>query len=169
MTWAWPSRGKANSMELVIETFARTAIVFAWLILGFRLLGKRELGQMNVYDLVLVMAVANAVQNAMTQGSGALRVGMASAGTLLVLGWAASRAFTRHPRLESALVGTPTLLLQDGQFLPDHLRRERVTQELVLAALREHGLDGPEEARLVVMEVDGTLSVVSAVDRKASG
>lgn len=139
---------------------ARTAIVLLFLIVGLRVLGKRQIGQMNIYDLALVMALANAVQNAITAGKGDLSVGIVSAGTLLLIGAALTLVFVRLPRLEERLVGTPTLLINDGHLLRDRLRRERVTEEEVMAALRRHGLTDPGEALMAVLEVDGTISVV---------
>lgn len=143
---------------LVIAT--RSAIVLLVLIAGLRVLGKRQIGQMNIFDLVLVMALANAVQNAMTMGKGELTVGIASAGILIVIGRILTAMFLRRPRLEARWVGTPTTIISNGRLLRDHMRREHVTEEDVMAALRQHGLCDPSEAQLAVLEVDGTLSVV---------
>src|SRR5579871_1545953 len=139
---------------------ARTVIVVVFLIVGLRLLGKRELGQMNIYDLALIMALANAVQNAMTNGNGNLSVGLVSSGTLLLIGWAITRLFVRLPRIEERIVGMPTLLLSDGQFIPEHLRRECVTEQQVMTAMRQHGLTDPREVLMAVLEVDGSISIV---------
>jgi len=138
----------------------RSAVVLLFLIAGLRVLGKRQIGQLNIFDLVLVMALANAVQNAMTLGKGELSVGIASAGILVVIGRFLTAIFLRRPHLEERWVGTPTVLISDGQFHRDHMRREHITETEVMAALREHGVCDPLDARLVVLEVDGTLSVV---------
>lgn len=139
---------------------ARTAIVMFILIGGLRLLGKRQIGQMNIYDLAMVMALANAVQNAMTNGSGNLAVGIVSASTLLLLGALLTVIFVRLPKLEDHLVGTPTLLVNDGQILQDHMRRECVTEAELLQVLREHGLTDVREIMIAMLEVDGTISIV---------
>lgn len=152
MTHATPS--------FLLAIAVRSAIVLIYLTVGLRVLGKRQLGQWNAYDLVMVMALANAVQNAMTKGSGHLAVGIVSAGTLLLIGRALASLFVRHPHLEERLVGMPTLIINHGQLEREHMRREHVTEEEVMAALREHGLRDPREAKLAVLEVDGTLSVV---------
>ena len=138
----------------------RTAIVLVALIVGVRIFGKRQLGGMNVYDLVLVLALANAVQNAMTRGSGQLAVGLVSSGTLLVLGRLLGLAFVRRPSLERSLVGIPTVVVQDGQLHPSNMRREGVTEAEVLAAVRGYGLADLSEVKLAVVEPDGSLSVV---------
>jgi len=142
----------------------RTFIVFVFLIVGLRLLGKRNLGQMQVYDLAMIMAVANGVQNAMTNGSGVLAGGLASAGTLLISGWALNRFFTKLPRLESRWVGHPTLLVNNGHLVKDHMRRERVSTDMLMAAVRAHGLRELSQVKMAILEVDGSLSIVEAQD-----
>jgi uncharacterized membrane protein YcaP (DUF421 family) len=139
---------------------ARTAIVMFILIGGLRLLGKRQIGQMNIYDLAMVMALANAVQNAMTNGSGNLMVGIVSSGTLLLLGTLLTLIFVRLPKLEDRLVGTPTLLINDGQLLHDRMRRECITEAQLMQVMRAHGLMDPHEVMIAMLEVDGTISIV---------
>jgi uncharacterized membrane protein YcaP (DUF421 family) len=139
---------------------ARTAIVLLYVSSGLRILGKRQLGQINIFDLVLVMALANAVQNAMTAGRGELSIGIVSAGTLLLVGRWLSYYFVRHPRMHDRVIGSPTVIINEGELVRDHMRREHLTEEQVLTALRQHGLSEPGDAKMAVLEVDGTLSVV---------
>lgn len=139
---------------------ARTAIILVFLIAGLRWLGKRQIGQMNLYDLALIMALANAVQNAMTGGKGHLSVGIVSSGTLLLMGWLLSVVFVRLPKLETRLVGTATLLINDGAVVSEHLRREHCTLAELNAAIRQHGLTDVGEVLMAVLEVDGTISIV---------
>lgn len=147
-------------LGFLLAIAARTAIVAICLTIGLRVLGKRQLAQINVYDLALIMALANAVQNAMTHGSGNLSVGFVSAGTLLIFGWLMARLFVRSNRLYEHIVGTPTLMISDGELIPDNMRREHITEEQVMTALRQHGLTDPADVKLAVLEVDGSLSVV---------
>lgn len=139
---------------------ARTLIVLLCIMFGFRILGKRQIGQMNIYDLALVMAIANAVQNAMTHGNGNLSVGVISAGTLLVTGWALTVVFVRLPKLEERLIGTPTLLVNDGHIIEDRMRRERVTHECLMTVLRQHGITDIKQVLMGVLEVDGSISII---------
>lgn len=138
----------------------KTTVVYLFLVMGLRLLGKRELGQMTIYDLVLVIVLANAVQNAMVGDDSTLLGGIVAAVTLLFWNRLLTEALARSPRLERAMVGEPTLIVNDGQFIEDHMRREGITKEQVMAALREHGLDRLEQAHMCVLEVDGSISVV---------
>src|SRR5947208_16552898 len=92
---------------------ARTAIVLLYLVAGLRLKGKRQIGQMNIYDLVLGMALANGVQNAMTAGRGELSIGIVSACTLILIGRWLTAACVRHPRREERLICTTDVLMND--------------------------------------------------------
>lgn len=141
---------------------ARTAIVAIFLVVGFRLLGKRQIGQMNVYDIALIMALANAVQNAMTSGAGDLSAGITCAGTLLLVGSLFGYLFAKLPRFEKEIVGNPTTLLYDGEMLRSRMNRESISEDELMAALRAHGLCDPSECKLAVLEVDGSLSIVPA-------
>ena len=138
----------------------KTTVIYLFLIAGLRLLGKRQLGQMTIYDLVLIIVLANAVQNAMVGEDTTLVGGLVSATTLLALNRLFTLIVTRSDRMERFMVGNPVLLLNDGALVPDHLRREGVTREQVMAALHEHGLDSFEQVHMCVLEVDGTISVV---------
>jgi uncharacterized membrane protein YcaP (DUF421 family) len=151
----------------LIAIACRTAFVLIYLVLGLRLFGKRQLGQMNIYDLTMIMLLANAVQNSLAEAKGSIMVGVVSATTLVLLGRALTQMFLRSRRFQERLVGSPTVLIHNGHVQDDHMRRECITREDLLAALRSHGLTDPRDAKLAVLEVDGSLSVVPK--RKRSG
>ncbi len=139
---------------------ARTFIVAMFLGLGLRIVGKRQIGQINIYDLALIIALANAVQNAMTNGRGDLTVGIASASTLFFIGWALTLLFVKSPKLERQFIGTPSVLVLNGQMIHDRLRKECISSEQIMTALRQHGLSTLDQVHMVVLEVDGALSVI---------
>ena len=140
----------------------RSAFVLAFLFLAFRLLGKRQAAQLNVYDLAMIIALANAVQNAMTAGRGELAVGLATSTTLLLVAYAITLLLVRLPSAQPRIVGSPAILVNHGRVLWRRMRAERVTRDELLAALREHGVQHTNEAELAVLEVDGSISVVPA-------
>jgi uncharacterized membrane protein YcaP (DUF421 family) len=146
----------------------KTMIVMVLLVVGFRVLGKREAAQLNLYDLAMLMALANAVQNAMTGGLGNLPVGLATSSTLLVGAWAFTRLVVRRPKLEARFVGTPVLLVHDGRVLPRQLRRNLVSPEELSEACRQHGILSPEQCAAAVLEVDGSISIVAGADASRS-
>lgn len=141
---------------------AKTAIVLCYVALLYRLLGKRYVAQMNLYDLVAVSAVSNAVQNGMTEGKGALHIGMVSAFTLIGLGWLLSKFLIKAPRLEKVVVGSPTLLIYEGHPQDARMRREQISMPELEEAMHAHGLSKMEQVGMAVLEVDGSISIVPA-------
>ncbi len=139
---------------------AKTIVVYLFLIAGLRLLGKRELGQMSIYDLVLIVVIANAVQNAMVGQDTSLGGGLVAAITLLLLNRAFTWAIIRHAKLRRMIIGEPVLLVRDGHLLPGALQKEGVTPEHVMAAMREHGVGKLSDVQMAVLEDDGTISIV---------
>jgi uncharacterized membrane protein YcaP (DUF421 family) len=139
----------------------KTAVIYVFLIAGLRLLGKRELGQMSIYDLVLIVVIANAVQNAMVGDDNTLGGGMVAALTLLLMNRAITWLMLKQPGFREWMVGAPVLIVRDGKPLQDVMRRERLTREHLLAAMREHGIGDLEDVQMAVLEVDGAISIVS--------
>ncbi len=138
----------------------KTAIIYVLLIIGLRLLGKRELGQMSIYDLVLIVVIANAVQNAMVGSDNTLVGGLVAALTLLLLNRGFTILLMRSDRIEQLMLGEPVLVVKDGKLLRERMRKEGLTAEHVLAAMREHGIGDLAQVQMAVLEVDGTISII---------
>lgn len=138
----------------------RTAIVFVLLVPGVRLTGKRQIGEMNLHDLLMIMILANAVQNAMTAGNPHLSAAIVAAGTLILLGWLLAVVVGRHPTWQKWIMGAPAVLVQDGRILPRNMRREGVSEAELMVAVREQGLAELAHVKLAVLEIDGEISVV---------
>jgi uncharacterized membrane protein YcaP (DUF421 family) len=138
----------------------KTAAVYVFLVAGLRLLGKRELGQMSLYDLVLIVILGNAVQNAMINNDNTLGGGIVAATVLLVANRALNFGLEKSPQAERFLVGEPVLLVSDGVPITSAMKRERITTDQLDAALREHGYDNLDGVLAVILEVDGTMSVI---------
>lgn len=147
-------------MELV-EIVGRSLAVYLAVLLGLRLGGRRELGQLTPFDLVVILLVANAVQNAMVGADTSLAGGLVAAATLLVVNASVARLRLRSPRLRQLVEGVPVVLIQHGEWVQANLRHEGLTEDEVLAAVREHGDIGEvEHVALAVLETDGSVSVV---------
>ncbi|GLV49257.1 DUF421 domain-containing protein [Thermus sp. LT1-2-5] len=136
-------------------TLLRVAVVYLMLLVFLRLSGKKVLGQMTPLDLLTLLLLSNVVQNAMIGPDNSLVGGLLGAGLLLALDRALS-----HSRLRRSLMGEPVLLVHEGRPVWEHLRREGVELEELMAALREHGVVRLEDVLEAVLEVDGTISVV---------
>jgi uncharacterized membrane protein YcaP (DUF421 family) len=143
-----------------LQIVLRTAIVYAFILVGLRLSGKREIGQLTPFDLVLVLLLANAVQTAMVGPDTSLVGGLISAAVLLVMNWGLGVSASRWRPLQALVVGTPTLLVSDGKLIAAHMAREGVTEDELDAALREHGIDDVSKVQVAWMEIDGSISVV---------
>jgi uncharacterized membrane protein YcaP (DUF421 family) len=161
--------GKEDSMfEMGSEAWAiavRTALVYLAVFAGLRLAGKRELGQMTVFDLVVILLIANAVQNAMTGPDFSVQGGILAALVLLVLNRAIAVLRLRGGAWGRFIEGTPTVLVEDGELIEPHLRREGLERAEIEMVVREHGVESLGEVRLAVLETDGSISIVPMSSR----
>jgi uncharacterized membrane protein YcaP (DUF421 family) len=150
----------ANLVMLAWNISLRTVAVYLVVLVGLRLSGKREIGQMTVFDLVVLLLIANAVQNAMVGADTSLLGGIIAAIVLLLLNVIVARLDLRWPRLRRLVEGSPTLLVLHGEIITNNLRREGVDEETLKAALREHGVTDLVDVEMAVLEIDGSISVV---------
>jgi len=144
----------------IAEKVLRPVLVYLFLIVGFRLAGKRELAQLNPFDLVVLLTISNTVQNAIIGNDNSLFGGLLGAATLLVVNWLVVRWTFNHPRVERLVEGTPTVLVDRGVVHPEALARELVTVDELRSAARRHGLLSLDDAERVVLETGGTLTFV---------
>ena len=142
------------------EIVLRTVVVYVFVLAMLRIAGKRELGQMTPFDLVVILVISNAVQNAMVGNDTSLLGGIVAAATLTVVNVAVGRFGRRVPLLQHVLAGEPRLLLRDGTLIPENLEQEDVTREEVEMAAREHGIADLGELSAAILEPDGSISVI---------
>ena len=128
--------------------------------------GHAATTQMTPFDLLLLLLLSNAVQNAMVGPDTSVTGGVIAAGVLISLNYGIALARERIPWLRRAVEGTPTLLINDGKFISEHLRREGLDENEVAMAIREHGVADVKEVRMAVLETDGSISIVPT-DAKA--
>ena len=142
------------------ELLVRGLIVYGFLFGLIRLTGRRQTGMMTPFDFILLLILSNTVQNAMNGGDNSLGGGLFLAGTLIGLNWI-MLLLSRHFRWAPwALVGRPVFLVRDGVVLEKVMRRERITHHELMAALRAAGCPNIELARDVVLETNGSFSVI---------
>ena len=144
----------------LIEVILRTSVIYAVLYISLRILGKREVSQFTPFDLVLLLTLANAVQNAMVGDNSSLSAGIAAALTLLVVNFLLNWALSKQVRLRHWLEGTPTMLLRHGKIEWQAMKHERIDLEELQTAVREHGIATLQEVDLAVLELDGSISVI---------
>jgi uncharacterized membrane protein YcaP (DUF421 family) len=146
------------SGHVLIEIVLRTAVIYAVVLIGVRLSGKREVGQMTPFDLTLLLLISNAVQNAMVGPDSSLLGGAVAAATLLVLNYAIAEVSGANRRFRKLVQGQPSLLVHDGQVIESHMAKEHVSMDELQRALREHGIATYHDVALAVLEVDGSIS-----------
>src|SRR5882724_7741554 len=146
----------AGSVLLTIAL--RTAVIYALVLIGVRLSGKREVGQMTPFDLTLLLLLSNSVQNAMTGPDNSLLGGVVAAATLLLLNYILADLSGANRRFRKIIQGQPTLLIHDGQIIEAHMAKEHVSMDELHRAMREHGISTYHDIALAVLEVDGSIS-----------
>ncbi len=156
-------------MNSYLLVFLHTAAIYACLVLGFRFVGRRLLGQLTLVDLVVITLMGSAVETSMVAGDTSLVAGLVSAGTLLTLDRALAAALWRSKRLRRLVGGAPVLLVHNGRLLEDHLRRAGLTEGDVLEALRERGESDVENVLYAVLEVDGEINIIPKGVRTLKG
>ncbi len=146
--------------QVLLNVALRTTVVYFALLAGIRLTGARQLGQMSTFDLVLILIIANAVQNAMVGPDTSLAGGLVAAGVLLVWHGVVDRLRRRSRGIAKWLSGEGIMLINHGEVLDEHTRRAGISRDDLLQALREHGVSSAKDVRLAVLEPDGAISVI---------
>jgi uncharacterized membrane protein YcaP (DUF421 family) len=141
-----------------LQIALRTGVIYPVVLIGVRLSGKREVGQMTPFDLTLLLLISNSVQNAMTGPDTSLIGGVVAASTLLLLNYLVG-VFSGNSRgFRRVVEGEPSLLIHDGRAILPHMDKEHVSMDELHRALREHGIANVCDVALAVLEVDGSIS-----------
>ena len=149
------------------ELVLRSVVIYFALLIGLRLFGKREIGQFTLFDLVLVLLVANAVQPAITGPDNSLVGGLVIITSLLLANYGVS-VLDRVPVLHALFAGTPTDLVRDGEYLRAEMEKEDVAEAEVEMAMREHGIDDLKQVKRAVLETDGSISIIGMDEKVGS-
>src|SRR5580693_352531 len=132
----------------ILEKILRPMIVYVALIAFLRLFGKRELAQLNPFDLVVLLSLANTVQNAMIGDDNSVSGGIVGAFALLTTNWLLTWVLFRAPKVNHALEGSPTTLIRGGEVDVAALKRECLTSEELISVLNKNGFNNPEEVEI---------------------
>jgi len=144
--------------HVLAQIVLRTGVIYLLVLVGVRISGKREVGQMTPFDLTLLLLLSNSVQNAMTGPDTSLAGGAIAAFTLLILNYIVAELSGANRRFRRFVQGQPSLLVHDGKMIQAHMAREHVSVDELHRALREHGISCVDQAALAVLEVDGSIS-----------
>jgi uncharacterized membrane protein YcaP (DUF421 family) len=145
----------------ILEKILRPVFVYFFLLVGLRLAGKRELAQLNPFDLIVLLTLSNTVQNAIIGDDNTVSGGLLGAATLLLVNYLTVRFVHRHQRLEHLVEGNRDCLMRNGRLLKDHLNRELMTRAELAAAAHRQGIGSLAEVENAFLEPTGTITFVA--------
>ena len=142
------------------EFIIRGLIVYVFLLILLRISGKRQVGQLAPFDLVLLLVLSNAVQNSMNGGDNSVIGGLISATTLVAINFGIGYATFRSKKLEAIIEGRPQVLIHDGKLYEDVMAKAQLTHHELQAALRQSGCNCVDDVHSAILENNGSISVV---------
>lgn len=144
----------------VWEKILRSGVVYLFLLLAFRFTGKRQVGQLTPFDLVVLLIISNVVQNAVIGNDNSLGGGMIGAVVILALNYLVVELTYRFKPMRRIMAGEPTLLVHNGKIFRERMEKERISMNDLEAALRKSGVASVEKVRYAVLEENGQISVI---------
>jgi uncharacterized membrane protein YcaP (DUF421 family) len=157
----WEFLFKERSSTVALWEFVlRGIIIYAFLIIILRMTGKRQIGQMSPFDLVLLLVLSNAVQNSMNGGDNSIIGGMILAATLVTINWLVGALTYKSKRAETLIEGKPELLIHNGKLFETTLAKSQLTRHELDTALREAGCCDIDDVHVALLENDGKISVL---------
>jgi len=144
----------------IMEKVTRSLVVYVFLLVSFRVAGKRQLGQLTAFDLVVLLIISNVLQNAAIGNDNSLGGGLLGAFVIITINWLVAWLTFRHKRLQRMVENVPTVLVRHGHVLHGNLDREHMSMAELRAALRKEGIATMSEVRYAILEEDGRVSVI---------
>lgn len=148
-------------MNPLLDVTLRSLAVYLFMIAGIRIFGKNQLSQLNAGDIVLLLLISNAVQNAMVGSDTSLQGGLVAAFVLFVVNFSLKKLFFKNPKIKSFLESDPVILIKDGIVDNIKMKEQEIGFDELEETVREHGVEKIESVKLAVLEVDGNISVIS--------
>jgi uncharacterized membrane protein YcaP (DUF421 family) len=145
----------------ILDVVVRSVCVYLFMVIAIRLFGKNQLSQLNAGDVVLLLLISNAVQNAMVGENTSLEGGLVAALVLFVANFIVKRLMFSNRKFESFMEEDPVVLIKDGKVDENALNKVKISKDELEEAVREHGVDGIKKVKLSILEVDGNISVIS--------
>jgi uncharacterized membrane protein YcaP (DUF421 family) len=145
----------------IVEKIVRPVIVYAFLVVGLRLAGKRELAQLNPFDLVVLLTLSNTVQNAIIGEDNSVTGGIIGAATLLLVNYLVVRFLYKHQRIDRTVEGREDVLIEHGKINEKALGRELITRAELREAGHKQGFGSLDEVERAVLEPGGTLTFIA--------
>lgn len=138
-----------------------SVVIYLFIIIAIRLFGKKELSQLSVFDLVFILLISNAVQNAMVGNNATLAGGLLAAATLFAVNYILKMLSYYFPAFRHTIQGQDIMLVYKGKMIESNMKKAQFTEEELMEAIREHGVSSLKQVDLAILEVDGNISVLS--------
>jgi uncharacterized membrane protein YcaP (DUF421 family) len=148
-------------MDSFFDISFRSAIVYLFMIFAIRIFGKKELSQLSITDLVLILLISNAVQNAMVGPDTSLLGGLFAAATLFILNYLFKLLLYKSNLFSKIVEGDSYMLIYKGDIIERNMNSQRITISELEAVVREHGVAKIQDVELAILEKDGNISVLS--------
>jgi uncharacterized membrane protein YcaP (DUF421 family) len=148
---------EVNGLELV----ARALLIYLALLVMMRVAGKRDVGQLSIFDLLVILLLAEGVSSAIQGGNESLTGGIIIAAVIMAANRLIAVAGDFVPAITRITEGTPTEIVRDGRMLRKNMHKESISEDELMTALRSHGIENVQSVRRAVLETDGTISVIT--------
>ena len=149
-----------------LDIILRSVSVYFFMTIALRIFGKKELSQLNTADIILILLISNSVQNAMVGPDTSLLGGLVAALVLFIINFAIKKLTHKYKILNDILLDKPEVLIHDGKLDFNALSKLDISNDELKEAMREHGLEHFNDVKLCMLEVDGTISIISE-DKKS--
>lgn len=151
-------------MNEYLDITLRSLAVYLFMLVAIRLTGKKELSQLNTTDVVLILLISNAVQNAMVGSNTSLSGGLVAAAVLFTLNYLLKKLMFKSEKFRNLITEKPEILIHNGNLDFAKLSKLGITNEELREAIREHGIEKYKDVKLAIMEADGNISIISGDD-----
>lgn len=148
-------------MNPILDIVVRSLAVYFFMVIAVRVFGKNQLSQLNAGDVILLLLISNAVQNAMVGPNNTLIGGIVAALVLFVANFIVKKFIFKNKFIKELIEDHPYILVKDGKVFPDVLKKVQISEDELEESIHEHGMENISDVKLAILEVDGNISVIS--------
>ena len=149
-------------MNPILDIVVRSLAVYFFMVIAVRVFGKNQLSQLNAGDVILLLLISNAVQNAMVGSNSSLEGGIVAALVLFAANFVVKKFIFKDQKIKELIEDHPYILVKDGVVYPEILKKVSISEDELEEAVHEHGIEKVSEVKLAILEVDGNISVLSS-------
>ena len=148
-------------MNPYLDIIIRSASVYFFMIIVLRFFEKKELSQLNTFDVILILLISNSVQNAMVGSNSTLLGGLSAASVLFAINFILKKLIYKFPKFNHFFQGKPEILIHNGKLEFNTLSKLGITHDEIEEAIHEHGIENTKDVKLAMLEFDGNISIIS--------